>query len=156
MTAVADRAEATASDEVEFVTFYVGDLLIGANILQVEEINRQVEVTNVPHVPKSVRGVINLRGDVVTVVDLKTILGLGQTEIGQNTRTVVVNSEGERVGLLVDQVADVVSARESEVDAPPANIRGADGRLFKGVHKLEDELLVVLDVGTALASEADA
>ncbi|MGD0519423.1 MAG: chemotaxis protein CheW [Thermoguttaceae bacterium] len=140
-----------SAGEVEFVTFYVGDLLIGIDIHSVEEINRQVDVTPVPQAPPHVRGVINLRGEVVTVVDLRKVLEMGQTEINQYSRTVVVNSGNEEIGLLVDRVADVVLARAEQIDQPPANISGVDGRFFKGVYKLDKTLLILLDVDAAIA-----
>jgi purine-binding chemotaxis protein CheW len=144
-----------SAGEVEYVTFYVGNMLIGLDIQHVEEINRQVEVTPVPQAPPHIRGVINLRGEVVTVVDLRKVLDMGQTEINQCSRTVIVNSGNEEIGLLVDRVADVVLARTDQVDSPPANISGVDGRFFKGVYKLENTLLIVLDVNAAIAVNAN-
>jgi purine-binding chemotaxis protein CheW len=144
---------AIATGEVEFVTFYVGDLLIGADIHCVEEINRLIDVTPAPHAPECVRGVINLRGEVVTVVDLRTILGLPHGNVGSQARNVVVRSKGEQIGLLVDRIADVIRARVDEIDPPPANVSGVDGRFFKGVYKLDTELLVILDVDAALVIE---
>jgi purine-binding chemotaxis protein CheW len=141
-----------SADEVEFVTFYVGDLLIGIDIHQVEEINRQVDVTPVPQSSPQVRGVINLRGEVVTVVDLRKVLDMGQIEIDEHSRTVVVNCGNEEIGLLVDRVADVVRERADQLDPPPANISGIDGRFFKGVYKLDKSLLIVLDVDVAIAA----
>jgi purine-binding chemotaxis protein CheW len=138
--------------EAELVSFYVGDLLLGAEISQVEEINRYSEPTPVQHAPDAVRGVVNLRGEVVTVLDLRTILGLGRTAAGRNTRNVIVKSDGTRTGLLVDRVADVVNVRWSEVDQPPANLSGVQSRFLLGVYKLENELLSVLNVSEALAS----
>jgi purine-binding chemotaxis protein CheW len=136
--------------EVEFVTFYVGDLLIGVDILHVEEINRLVNVTSVPQAPPQVSGVINLRGEVVTVVDLSRVLGMGNTEIGDHSRTVVINSGDEQIGLLVDQIADVVLVRSDQIEPPPANVSGSDGRFFKGLFKLETELLVILEIDKIL------
>jgi purine-binding chemotaxis protein CheW len=150
MSTVAINKSARAG-EVEFVTFYVGNLLIGVDIHNVEEINRQVEVTPVPQAPPHVRGVINLRGEVVTVVDLCKVLEMGQTEINQHTRTVVVNSGNEEIGLLVDRVADVVLTRSELMEPPPANVSGVDGRFFKGLYKLDNSLLIVLDVDAAIA-----
>ena len=149
-------ATETTTAETEFVTFRVGDALMGVDIRQVEEINRHVEVTAVPHAPDYVRGVINLRGAVVTVVDLRRILGMPPAEITKQTRTVVVHSNDEQIGLLVDRIADVVKARTDEIDPPPANIAGVEGRFFKGVHKLETELLIILDIDAALAGETNA
>ena len=151
-TASKTAPPANETAETEFVTFRVGDALMGVSIRQVEEINRHVEVTAVPHAPDYVRGVINLRGEVVTVVDLRRILGLPPAEITKQTRTVVVHSKGEHIGLLVDRIADVVKARTDEIDSPPANVGGVEGRFFKGVHKLETELLVILDVDAALTA----
>jgi len=152
MNSAVETRPVRSAGEVEFATFHVGDLLIGVDIHQVEEINRHVEVTAVPQAPDGVRGVINLRGEVVTVVDLRTILGLPACEIGEHTHTVVVNSRDEQIGLLVDRIADVVLARPDAVDRPPANVNGVDGRNFQGVYKLDAELLVILDVDTALTS----
>ena len=137
--------------EVEFVTFYVGNLLIGVDILHVEEINRQVKITPVPHAPEQVRGVINLRGEVVTVVDLRKVLGMQNTQIDEQSRTVVVNSGNEVIGLLVDSIADVVRFQADEIDPPPANVNGVDNRFFQGVHKLDHALLIVLNVEEAVA-----
>ena len=156
MNMATETAPSAGAAESELVTFRVGDVLMGIDIRQVEEINRHVEVTAVPHAPDCVRGVINLRGEVVTVVDLQTILGLPPVEVTEHTRTVVVRSQEEQIGLLVDQIGDVVKARTDEIDPPPANLGGLDGRLFKGVHKLETELLIVLDVEAALAVETQA
>ncbi len=141
--------------ETEFVTFRVGDSLMGVSIHLVDGINRLVEVTPVPGAPYYVRGVINLRGEVVTVVDLRTILGLPPAEITEHTRTVVVRSKDEQIGLLVDRIADAVKIRTDDIDPPPANVGGVEGRFFKGVYKLETELLIILDVDTALAAEAN-
>jgi purine-binding chemotaxis protein CheW len=151
MTAATLTQAVKSAAEVEFVTFLVGDLLIGVDIHHVEEINRQVDITPVPQAPPQVRGVINLRGEVVTVVDLRNVLGMGNTEIGQYTRTVVVNSHDEQIGLLVDRIADVVLARSDQIDPPPANVGGVDGRFFKGVYKLEKSLLIALDVDAVIA-----
>ncbi len=150
---VATETTRTAGD-IEYVTFHVGDILMGIDIHQVEEINRHIDVTAVPNAPDFVRGVINLRGEVVTVVDLRTILGLPPAEIGQQARIVVVRSEDERIGLLIDKIGDVIKTRSDEIESPPANLGGLDGRFFKGVYKLETELLVALDAEAALVLDA--
>lgn len=136
----------------QYATFYVADALLGVPLQQIEEINRHVAVTPVPHAPTHVRGVINLRGEVVTVVDLRGILGLGKTDINGQTRTVIVSSSGEHVGLLVDRVGDVVDAGGGDLLPAPANVSGADGRFFRGVQRLESELMVVLDIDELLSN----
>lgn len=151
MTLTLEKKTRLASREVEYATFHVGDLLIGIDIRQVEEINRHLRLTPVPQAPDCVRGVINLRGEVVTVVDLRTILGLEPVDTTRSSRNVIVNSHDERIGMLVDSVADVVTVDSAKVAPPPANVSGIDGKFFQGVFRLEKELLVVLNVQAALA-----
>lgn len=152
MNAILEAAAPIRSGEVEFVTFYVGELLLGAEIRHVEEINRHVQVTPVAHAPAWVQGVVNLRGEVVTVLDLRQILGVGRIETGRSTRNVIVNADGERIGLLVDRIADVVTTQWGEIKSLPANLTGAHERFFQGVVELEHELLAVLDVEALLST----
>ena len=145
---------ASQAATTSFATFYVADTLIGVPIGQVEEINHNLELTRVPHAASWVRGVMNLRGAVVTVIDLRVVLGMEPTEITRKTCNVVVRSEGEQIALLADSVADVVCTEEGDIEPPPANMVGADGRFFQGVYKLERELLVILDIGAVLTGDA--
>jgi purine-binding chemotaxis protein CheW len=149
---VACDGRSASSGEIEFATFHVGRLLLGIDIRQTEEINRQLDLTAVPHAPACVRGVVNLRGEVVTVLDLRIILGLEPQPMNAASRNVVVRSDTEQVGLLVDRVADVVTVSAEEMELPPANVNGVSGRFFKGVYKLDSALLVVLDVNTVLTT----
>ena len=142
--------------ELQLATFYVGDILLGVDIRQVQEINRQLSVTKVPHSKTYVRGVINLRGDVATVIDLRTILGLPSTEVTRESRNLIVHSEGELIGFLVDRISDILPLSSNEISPPPTNIDGVDGSLFQGVIKLEKELLIILDVDAVLAGELNA
>lgn len=156
MTTATETVSATGSGVLQLATFYLGDLLMGVDIQQVEEINRHLCLTPAPQAPECVRGVVNLRGDVVTVVDLRVILGMEPTEITGGHRNVVVHSQEERIGLLVDRIADVVNANVNEVEPPPANVSGVDGRFFKGIYKLDTELLVIVDVDEVLSSDSEA
>lgn len=139
------------SSEQQYATFYVGDILLGVDIRQVQEINRQLTVTDVPHAPKCVRGVINLRGEVTTVIDLRTILGLQSTEITRDTRNLIVNCNEESIGLLVDGISDILTLRSSQIDTPPTNVNGIQGRFFSGVHTLESEIVVILNIEEVLS-----
>lgn len=138
--------------EMQFASFHIGDLLLGVDIHQVREINRNLHISPVPHTPEAVRGVINLRGEVVTVIDLRRVLGLPPAEVTRATRNVIVNSEGERIGLLVDAVADVITCQAEDIDTLPENLSDLEQRLFAGVFKLEQGLLVVLKVEETLSS----
>ncbi len=151
-TAVADRSGATA--ELQFATFYVGHMLLGVDIRVVQEINRQSEITQVPHAPDYVRGVINLRGDVATIVDLRAILGLPPSETSRQTRNLIVHHQGEAIGLLVDQISDILTLREDEISPPPTNVEGVDGRLMSGVCTLDSAIVVLLDIDEVLADSA--
>jgi purine-binding chemotaxis protein CheW len=156
MNTIAETLRASTEHETDYVTMYVGDMLLGVDIAIADEINRHVDVTPVPHAPGFVCGVLNLRGEVVTVVDLRMILGFPPTQAHRNSRTVIVRSAGEKIGLRVDRVADVVRARTAQIAPVPPNLAGVDGRLFKGVFRLTSELLVVLDIEVALAGNTHA
>jgi purine-binding chemotaxis protein CheW len=126
----------------QYVTFRVEDHLLGLDVLRVREINRVLEITPVPRAPEYVRGLVNLRGQILTVFDLGVRLGLGPRQIGPETHNVILK-EGE-VGLLVDAIGDVAQAGADEMEPPPANIGGIGAEFIDGVVKLENELLVVL------------
>ncbi|KAA1257782.1 Chemotaxis protein CheW [Rubripirellula obstinata] len=139
-------AESKSSAAITLATFYVDNMLFGVNIDVVQEINRLSDVTEVPHSPSSVRGVINLRGEVVTVVDLRSLLGMKRREIESDCRCVVIHSQDELIGVLVDQIADTLSVPQSKIDPPPANIDGIEGQYFRGVHTLDSGVVILLDV----------
>jgi purine-binding chemotaxis protein CheW len=151
-TMLANRIPAK-TDELEIASFYLGDALMGVPIDQIEEINHQFDITPVPHTPSCVRGLINLRGQVVTVIDLRTALGMEPAAQTRQSCNVVVRSQGEQIGLAVDRIADVVRTRWSEIEHAPANVAGADGQFFRGVCKLTEGLLVLLDIEKILGAE---
>lgn len=132
--------------ECQYTTFHIGTLLLGVDIRQVQEINCQLNVTVVPQAPLSVRGVINLRGEVTTVMDLRTILGLTPTEVSTSSRNLIVHVGEQTLGLLVDNVSDIVSLKSDHIDPTPANVEGIQSRFFHGVHSLESEILVLLNL----------
>ena len=136
--------------ELQFASFRLGDLLLGIDIHQVQEINRNLDITPVPHSPPAVRGVINLRGEVVTVIDLRAVLGLPAVDSSRLTRNVVVQQGGERIGLLVDSIADVVKTFVDDIDPLPENLGGIDHSFFTGVVKLDEGLLVIMNVTQTL------
>jgi purine-binding chemotaxis protein CheW len=141
------------SQSVELATFYVGEALCGMNILNVQEINKLMDMTKVPQSPEYVTGILNLRGQIVTVIDLGKKLGLSSTDFSETTRNIIVNSDNEYIGLLVSSISDVVEAKWDKVEEPPANISGVQGIFFKGVFKTKDRLIGILDVNKVLADE---
>jgi len=139
-----------ASRTVEMATFYVGEALCGMDILNVQEINKLMDMTTVPQAPEYVMGILNLRGQIVTIIDLRKKLNLGKTELSDMSRNIIVNSKDEYIGLLVSRISDVVEAEWDKVESPPANIGGLQGKFFKGVFKTKDRLIGVLDVEKVL------
>ena len=141
------------SGVVELTTFFVGDALCGMDILNVQEINKHMEMTKVPQSPDCVMGILNLRGQIVTIIDLGKRLGLSSTVLDHDSRNIIVNSAGEYIGLNVQRISDVVQADLDTVEPPPANISGVQGRFFEGVYKTEDRLIGILNLEEVLKDE---
>lgn len=139
---------------LQLVTFCVGDCHLAVEIEHVQEINRQLELTPVPEAPSSIRGVINLRGDVVTVLNLHCLLGLPENGREKMTRNLILNIQGERVGVLVDKVSDILAISTDEVTKRPPNLNQVDRRFVRGVHIRDEAVVVILDP-LALASTLD-
>jgi purine-binding chemotaxis protein CheW len=95
--------------------------------------------------------VINLRGEVATVIDLRTVLGLPPAEQTRDTRNLIVHSQNEAIGLLVDRISDILTIHPDQVSEPPSNVDGVDGKFFLGVHTLEKDICVLLDVEQVLS-----
>ncbi len=138
---------------LELCTFFTGEAQFGLDILKVQEINKLMEMTKVPQAPSYVLGVLNLRGRIVTVIDLGKKLGLSPTSLSNESRNIIVDSQDEYIGLLVDQIGDVVLADWNEVDPPPANIGAIQGRFFEGVFKAKNNLIGIMDVEEVLKDE---
>lgn len=126
----------------QIVTFRVDDCLVGLDILEVREINRFLDITPVQHAPEYVLGLMNLRGQMVTVFDLGVRLGLTPREISSESHNVILKNEP--VGLLVDAIGEVVQAEGHEIEAPPANLHDIEGEFIAGVLELVDGVLVIL------------
>jgi len=132
----------------QFVTFRVDGRLLGLAIDQVREINRVLDIVPVRRSADYVRGVMNLRGQVVVVLDLGARLGLGPMTIGPGSHNVLLKQE--EVALLVDEIGDVVEVEPPALSPPPANLGGIAGEFIQEVAKLPDGLLAVLDVAKVL------
>jgi purine-binding chemotaxis protein CheW len=148
-----NRTTGTSKKIVELATFYVGDALCGMDILKVQEINKLMQMTKVPQAPDYVVGILNLRGQIVTIIDLGLKLGLGATDLSQDPRNIIVNSAGAHVGLLVRKISDVVSADMERRELAPANMRGIQGDYFTGVYKTDNNLIGILNVDKVLSLE---
>lgn len=144
------KSKTTSNDMLELATFYVGDALCGIDILNIQEINKQTDVTIVPQSSDYVKGVLNLRGKIVSVIDLGQKIGLSPITSHKDNRNIIVNSHDEHIGLLVDRISDVMVADPNRIEHPPANIGGIQGRYFEGVFKTDTSLIGILDIEEVL------
>jgi len=139
---------------VKLTLFNAGDIQCGVNTSHVREINKHLDITNVPGAPEYVRGVMNLRGQIVTIIDLRKKFGLESLAINDKMRIVIVSSESEDIGLLVDGIKDVVTADSKNMEPPPSNIGQVTGMFFSSIFKMKKELVAVLNIEELLKSEA--
>jgi purine-binding chemotaxis protein CheW len=148
------RAAAEATEHL--ATFFLDREEYGVDVRQVQEIRRVTEITSVPRAPDFVRGVINLRGRILPVLDLKRKLGLGEVEAGRATRIVVVRVKERLLGLLVDGASQVLKVVVSRIEPPPEEVVEKGGDYIRGVAKLEDRLIILVDLERLLAHELRA
>ncbi|MEW6507434.1 MAG: chemotaxis protein CheW [Bacteroidota bacterium] len=136
---------------LQIVSFKIGNEEFGIDILKVQEIIRMIMVTEVPNSPVFVKGVINLRGRVIPVLDLRIKLGMTQIEYNSSTRIIVVEIEGVTVGFIVDAVSEVLRIPQSITEPPPEIVAGIDSDYITSIGKLEDRLLILLDLEKILS-----
>ncbi len=147
---MADDNVTDSKTDMELATFFVGEALCGINILNIQEINKHFEITKVPQSSDFVIGILNLRGKIVTIIDLGKKLELSGVDTGKNRRNIIVNSKDEHIGLLVDSISDVVTSDEDQIESAPSNLNGIKGKYFNGVLKTEDKLIGILDIDEVL------
>ncbi len=146
-----DKQYAGKSDErLQLVSFKIGSEEFGVDILKVQEINRMVEITKVPQAPHYVEGVINLRGKVIPIVNLRKRFNLELKEYDKNTRIVVVDIGGNIMGMVVDSVSEVLRLPSDTIEPAPEIATGVNSEYIKGVAKLEDRLLIFLDLSKVI------
>jgi purine-binding chemotaxis protein CheW len=133
------------SDARQFCTFYVDKLLFGVESQRIQEVIRDVELTEVPLAPVEVRGLMNLRGQIVAALDLRSRLDLAPANEQRAPMCVVVRTAEGALSLLVDDIGDVVEVEEESFERPPETLRGGIRDMILGVHKLDRQLLHVLD-----------
>ncbi|MBL4809824.1 MAG: purine-binding chemotaxis protein CheW [Phycisphaerales bacterium] len=142
------------TDQLRLVSFNVGKELFAVDILRVQEINRMMSLTQVPQSPPGVCGVINLRGRIVPVLDLRTRFGLKECEHCEESRIIVVEIKGATIGFIVDAVHEVLEINPSIIEEAPAITSSADARFIKGVAKMKDTLLILLDLDELMTTES--
>jgi len=136
--------------ERQLVVFNLGQEEYGVDILQVKEIKRLTEITRVPNAPDHVEGVINLRGNIIPVVDLHKRFELGTVEATDESRIVIVNVQDITVGITVDAVSEVITLDKSSLAPPPPLVAGIEASFIEAIGKLKDRLLILLNMDRIL------
>ena len=152
MDALKDRAD-TRGELRQFISFSVGEEEYGLELLRVKEVIRVREITWLPKAPSFVKGIINLRGDVIPIIDLRDKFGLEAKEATANTRVIVVEVEGKLMGMVVDSASQVVRIPADQIDPPPPVFGGRAQDFITGVGKIEDKLIILLNSDAILTAE---
>jgi len=140
----------------DYVTFSTAGQMFGLAIERVQDVFKPSRITRVPLAAAEIAGVLNLRGRIVTAIDLRTRLGLGARDGGDVPMAIGIESRGESFGLLVDAVSEVLKLSDSEREANPINLDRNLSRVSSGVYRLNDQLLVILDIDRVLDLGAEA
>ncbi|MDH5378816.1 MAG: chemotaxis protein CheW [Gammaproteobacteria bacterium] len=150
---MSDRAEQKNSNVLRWVTFRLAKEIYGINVTQVREVLRITEIAPVPGASDYVIGIINLRGNVVTVIDTRKRFGLPSIDTDDSSRIVIIEVEGQEVGILVDSVAEVVDLAMDEIEPAPNVGSDETARYIQGVSSMEGELLILIDLNRFLTEE---
>ncbi len=140
----------------QFCTFFLKDEFLGVPVQQVQEVIRYQEMTRVPLVPEIIRGLINLRGQIVMAVDLRRRFAMADRPANELPMNVVVRTDDGPVSFLVDEIGDVLEVDEESFEPTPETLRGRARALVRGVYKLPERLMLVLDTERALRPEAES
>jgi purine-binding chemotaxis protein CheW len=144
------------ANELQYCTFTIDKMYFGVDVQQVQEVIRFLEMTRVPLARPDIRGLINLRGQIVTAINLRERLGMPVNADAPPPMNVVVRLSGGVASLLVDEIGDVVNVEGADFERPPETLVGSLRELITGVYKLKDRLLLILDIERAVSIEAAA
>lgn len=134
----------------QYCTLTVGELFLGIDVEQIREVLRGTSFTPVPMADPAIRGLINLRGQIVTAIDLRRRMGIADADPDATTSTMVIGTAEEPLALVVDSVGDVVEVDQASFEPPPKTLKGEARRVIEGAHKLEKELLLILNLATVV------
>ena len=148
-----DAAESANDPMIQWVTFRLDSEKYGIKVIQVQEVLRLTDIAPVPGAPDYVLGIINLRGNVVTVIDSRKRFGLPEADTDDATRIVIIEAENQVVGILVDSVAEVIDLRTSEIDTAPNVGNDESSKYIQGVSTRDNELIILVDVNKLLSDE---
>jgi purine-binding chemotaxis protein CheW len=148
-----ENLKAADDPMIQWVTFKLDGETYGINVMQVQEVLRYTDIAPVPGASYHVLGIINLRGNVVTVIDTRLRFGLAQAETNDNTRIVIIETGRHVIGIMVDAVAEVVYLRQSEIDITPNIGNDESAKFIQGVCNKNKELLILIDLDKMLTDE---
>jgi purine-binding chemotaxis protein CheW len=137
----------------QLISFTVGEEEFGLEILRVKEVIRIREITRLPRAPSFVQGIINLRGDVIPIIDLREKFGLEHHDYTSMTRVIVVDVDGQLIGMVVDSASQVVRIPADQIEPPPPIVGGLSAEYVKGVGKLDDRLVILVNIDRIISSE---
>jgi len=149
------KKEKTENELLQLVTFRIGNEEFGFNIFQVKEINKMMDITQIPNSIGAVKGVVNLRGSVIPVVSLREKLGFSEVEDTNNTRIIVVDYQSKSIGFVVDEVNEVLRIDSSTIEPAPAMTTNVESAFISGVAKLENRLLILLELDKILVQDEE-
>ncbi|MCP4254773.1 MAG: purine-binding chemotaxis protein CheW [Candidatus Scalindua sp.] len=152
MEATAERKE-TSSVEGKYLTFVLGDEIYGIEILKAREIIGLMDITTVPQTPDHMKGVINLRGKVIPVIDLRMKFEMQEEEHTQETCVIVVEVNSTSIGIIVDSVSEVSDISGGEIENAPKFGQGIDTSFIMGLGKIKDKIVILLDIDAVLSSD---
>lgn len=137
---------------LQLVTFKLGTEEFGVDILKVQEINKMMNITKIPNAPMFIEGVINLRGKIIPIIDLRKRLGFRDQPYNKSTRIIVVELDGLVLGFIVDSVSEVLRIPENTIEPPPSMVAGIESEYIEGVGKLDERLLILLELKKVFSS----
>jgi purine-binding chemotaxis protein CheW len=149
---MSEEKKTELSELLQLVSFKIGEEEFGIEILKVQEIIKMMAITKIPNTPEFIEGIINLRGRIIPVVDLRIKLGLAKQSHTKSTRIVVVELNNQVVGFIVDEVNEVIRITKNTIEEPPEMISGVNREFVTGIGKLEDRLLILLNLEKVFSS----
>lgn len=149
------KTAAHNSGTIDYVTLYIGDQLFGIPIVRVHDVFQLNQVTRVPLAPPEITGVLNLRGKIVTAIDLRVQLGLPIQDSGKRPMAVGIEHENETFGFLIDKIGEVLKVEGDTLEGNPVNLDPRWAKVSSGVHRLDGQLMVILDIDRVLAAHVN-
>lgn len=150
-----ENKESLENKILQLVTFRIGNEEFGFDIFKVKEINRMLDITQIPNSESSVKGVVNLRGSVIPVVSLRSKLNFSDLEYTNHTRIIVVEYKNKSIAFIVDEVSEVLRIQSNIIEKPPEMTTSVETAYISGVAKLENRLLILLDLDKILTTEEE-